>query len=219
MFTFHLRPGMKWSDGTPFTADDIMFNMQDIVLAGTLAPPPPRYMANGKPVVVDKIDDKTVRFTFDAPYGDFLAELASPLGQHPVLYQKKYCAPFLSKYNPNAEAEAKAAGSSDWKTYFTSKCGDIEVAARWGNVNRPTLDPWVVKEPYVGGAVRVVMERNPYFWQVDTAGNQLPYLDELFSPIAQDVESLILEAVGGKIDFQVPPSRPGGQPAGAGGEP
>ncbi len=203
VFTFHLRPGMKWSDGTPFTADDIMFNMEDMVLAGALAPTPPRYMAGGQPVKVEKIDDATVRFTFAAPYGDFLAELASPLGQHPVLYQKKYCAQFLPKYNADVEAQAKAAGSSDWKTYFTSKCGDIEVASRWGNPDRPVLDPWVVKEPYVGGAVRVVMERNPYFWQVDSEGHQLPYLDELFSPIAQDVESLILEAVGGKIDFQI----------------
>jgi peptide/nickel transport system substrate-binding protein len=203
VFTFHLRPGMKWSDGTPFTADDVMFNMEDIVLAGALAPTPPRYISGGKPVAVEKIDDTTVRFTFAAPYGDFLAELASPLGQHPVLYQKKYCAPFLPKYNPDAETQAKAAGSSDWQTYYSAKCGDIEVASRWGNPERPTLDPWIVKEPYVGGAVRVVMERNPYFWQVDPEGNQLPYIDTLFSPIAQDVESLILEAVGGKIDFQI----------------
>ncbi len=203
VFVFHLRPGMKWSDGTPFTADDVMFNMQDIVLAGALAPTPPRYMAAGQPVKVDKVDDVTVRFTFAAPYGDFLAELASPLGQHPVLYQRKYCAAFLPKYNPDVEAQAKAAGSSDWKTFYVSKCGDIEVSSRWGNPERPVLDPWVVKEPYVGGAVRVVMERNPYFWQVDPEGHQLPYIDELFSPIAQDVESLVLDAIGGKIDFQI----------------
>ena len=67
VFTFHLRRGMKWSDGAPFDADDVIFNMEDIVLAGTLAPTPPRYMANGQPVKVEKIDDATVRFTFAAP--------------------------------------------------------------------------------------------------------------------------------------------------------
>jgi peptide/nickel transport system substrate-binding protein len=59
----------------------------------------------------------------------------------------------------------------------------------------------VVTEPYVGGATRVVMERNPFFWQVDSAGNQLPYIDRLVAPIAQDVESLILQIIGGDIDF------------------
>ncbi len=49
----------------------------------------------------------------------------------------------------------------------------------------------------------MVLERNPYFWQVDTPGNQLPYIDPLVAPIAQDVESLILEAVDGRIDFQI----------------
>ena len=56
--------------------------------------------------------------------------------------------------------------------------------ARWGNPERPTLDPWIVAdEPYVGGATRVVMERNPYFWQVDAEGNQLPYIDRVVAPI------------------------------------
>lgn len=203
VFTFRLRQGMRWSDGAPFTADDVLFNMADIVLAGALAPTPPRYQSGGKPAAVEKLDETTVRFTFAAPYGDFLAELASPLGQHPVLYAKHYCSQFLPKYNPDVQELVAQAKASDWQNLFLARCGDIEIPSRWGNPQRPTLDPWIVKEPYVGGATRVVMERNPYFWQVDTAGNQLPYIDQTVSPIAQDVESLILEAVGGKIDFQI----------------
>lgn len=202
-FTFKLREGMRWSDGQPFTADDVLFNMQDVVLAGALAPTPPRYQAGGKPATVEKLDATTVRFTFAAPYGDFLAELASPLGQHPVLYARHYCAQFHPKHNPNVAELVKAANASDWQNLFLARCGDIEIPSRWGNPAKPTLDPWVVKEPYVGGATRVVAERNPYFWQVDQAGNQLPYVDQLVSPIAQDVESLVLEAVGGRIDFQI----------------
>ena len=96
----------------------------------------------------------------------------------------------------------KAANLSDWATLFRAKCGDIEIPSRWGNVDKPTLDPWVVKEPYTGGATRVVMERNPYFWQVDTAGNHLPYIDRISFSISQDVESLMLDAVSGRIDIQ-----------------
>ncbi|MCB2053556.1 MAG: ABC transporter substrate-binding protein [Geminicoccaceae bacterium] len=202
-FTFELREGMKWSDGAPFTADDVMFNMRDLVLNEDFAPTSPRYMADGKPVDVEKIDDTTVRFTFAAPYGDFLAELASPLGQHPVLYPRHYCSQFMPEYNQDIDKTVAENNATDWQNLFLAKCGDIEIPARWGNVDKPTLDPWVVTEPYTGGATRVVMERNPYFWQVDTAGNQLPYIDELVAPIAQDVESLVLEAIGGGIGFQI----------------
>jgi peptide/nickel transport system substrate-binding protein len=202
-FTFRLRDGMKWSDGAPFTADDILFNVNDLVLNADFAPTPPRYMTGGEPFQVEKVDDYTVKFTFVAPYGDFLAELASPLGQHPVLYPMHYCSEFHPDHNPDIQQTIAANNASDWQNLFLAKCGDIEIPSRWGNPDKPTLDPWVVTEPYVGGATRVVMERNPYFWQVDTEGNQLPYIDRLVSPIAQDVESLVLEAIGGRIDFQI----------------
>lgn len=201
VFTFYLRDGMRWSDGTPFTADDVMFNVEDLLLNEDFAPTPSRYTAGGQPMTVEKIDDFTVRFTFTEPYGDFLAELAAPLGQNPVLYSKAYCSQFLPKYNDEIDALVAAENAADWQNLFLQKCGDLEVPARWGNPDRPTMDPWVVTEPYTGGATRVIMERNPYFWQIDTAGNQLPYIDQLVFPIGADIESLILAAIGGRIDF------------------
>ena len=200
-FTFNLRDGMKWSDGEPFTADDILFNINDLVLNADYAPTPPRYMAGGEPLSVEKVDDYTVKVKFAAPYGDFLAELASPLGQHPVLYAKHYCQQFHPAYAQDIDKVIADNGAGDWRNLFQQKCGDIELSARWGNPDRPTLDPWVVTEPYVGAATRVVMERNPYFWQVDEEGQQLPYIDTLVAPIAQDTESLVLQIIGGNIDF------------------
>ncbi len=202
VFTFYLRDGMKWSDGTPFTADDVMFNVEDLVLNEEFAPTPPRYTSGGEPMSIEKVDDYTVRFTFKEPYGDFLAELASPLGQHPVLYAKHYCSQFLPAYNSDGLASLiEENGATDWQNLFLQKCGDLEIPARWGNAERPTLDPWVISEPYVGGATRVVLKRNPYFWQIDTEGNQLPYIDQVVAPIDQDVESLILSVMGGNVDF------------------
>ncbi len=200
-FTFYLRDGIKWSDGTPFTADDVMFNVEDLLLNEDFAPTPSRYTIGGEPMSVEKIDDFTVRFTFSEPYGDFLAELAAPLGQNPVLYSKAYCSQFLPQYNEDIDALVAAENAADWQNLFLQKCGDLEVPARWGNPDRPTMDPWVVTEPYTGGATRVVLERNPYFWQIDTEGNQLPYIDQLVMPIGADTESLILAAIGGRIDF------------------
>lgn len=200
-FTFHLREGMKWSDGTPFTADDVMFNVADVILNNEFAPTPARYTAGGEPLQAEKIDDYTVRFSFTQPYGDFLAELAAPLGQNPVLYSKNYCSQFMPKYNDDIDALIAAENAADWQNLFLQKCGDLEIPSRWGNPDRPTMDPWVVTEPYTGGATRVVMERNPYFWQIDTEGKQLPYIDELVMPIGADTESLILAIIGGRIDY------------------
>ncbi len=201
VFTFHLREGMKWSDGTPFTADDVMFNVNDVILNNDFAPTPARYTTGGEPMQATKVDDYTVTITFTQPYGDFLAELAAPLGQNPVLYSKNYCSQFMPSYNDNVDALVQEANAADWQNLFLQKCGDLEIPARWGNPERPTLDPWIVTEPYTGGATRVVMERNPYFWQIDTQGNQLPYIDKLVMPIGADTESLILAVIGGRIDY------------------
>jgi peptide/nickel transport system substrate-binding protein len=202
-FTFHLIPGVRWSDGQPFTADDVVFAIEDVVKNTELySSTPSQLSVAGKPVVVEKIDDHTVKFTFAASNALYLENLATPLGQHPTLFAKHYCSKFLPKYNAGLDAEVKAAGVSSWTELFRAKCGDIEIPSRWANAEKPVLDPWVIKEPYSGGATRVVMERNPYFWQVDTEGNQLPYIDEINFGISQDVESLMLNVISGKIDIQ-----------------
>jgi len=202
-FTFYLRKGMKWSDGKPFTADDVVFSIEDCVKNTELYKSVPAVLSiASKPVVVTKIDDTTVKFTFAGSYALFLENLATPLGQHPTLFCKHYASQFLPKYNPNVADLAKAANQASWPDLFRAKNGDIEIPSRWSNPEKPVLDPWVIKEPYTGGATRVVAERNPYFWQIDQAGNQLPYVDRLSFSISQDVESLMLDVISGKLDIQ-----------------
>lgn len=84
-----------------------------------------------------------------------------------------------------------------------NRCGDQETPTRWGNPERPTLDPWLIVEPYGGSASKVRLKRNPYFWQVDTAGNQLPYIDAINFPIISEPEAIVLSIMNGQIDFQV----------------
>lgn len=202
-FTFFLRKGMKWSDGQPFTADDVVFSIEECAKNSELYSSVPAQLSiGGGPVTVTKVDETTVKFTFAAPYALYLETLATPLGQHPTMFAKHYCSKFMPQYNAALDAEIAAAGFTSWTELFRAKCGDIEIPSRWANPERPTLDPWIVSEPYVGGATRVVMTRNPYFWQVDTEGNQLPYIDELAFGISQDVESLLLDVISGKIDIQ-----------------
>lgn len=155
-------------------------------------------------MTTSKVDETTVTLKFTAPYGTFLTELATPLAQEPVLWAKHYCSQFHPKYNPDVQAMVDATEAvEDWPSLFRLKCGEVEAPNRWGNPERPTLDPWVVTEQaYTAGATQVVMERNPYFWQVDTEGNQLPYIDTLQMSVIGDNQTLLLEAVAGNIDMQ-----------------
>ena len=204
-YTFKLRSGMKWSDGEPFTADDVLFFVDDLLndpdFYGNA--PPSRYVIKGERMQAEKIDDMTVKLIFAGPYGEFLQQLATPLGQEPVLWAKHYCQQFVPKYNDKVSELVEAEGAADWVDLYRRKCGDLEIPARWGNPDRPTLDPWVVTdEAYTGDATRVVMQRNPFFWQVDSEGNQLPYIDRIQFGVEQDAESLVLQVIAGEIDMQ-----------------
>jgi peptide/nickel transport system substrate-binding protein len=205
-FTFELRRGMRWSDGKPFGADDVVFAMNELVLDRAFNPSvPARYMAGGQPVRVEKLSPHSVRFRFAAPYRRFLDELATPLGQHATLYQRTYCARFHPRFAPAAELQALLLEGrhKDWPALMRQRCGDIELPSRWANPERPTLDPWLLREPYRGGATRVTLVRNPWFWQVDPEGRQLPYIDELQFSIISDVETILLKTLAGEIDLQL----------------
>ena len=202
-YVFTLRKGTRWSDGSPFTVDDVLFSVNDLVANKQfLSNSPDSLVVKDKLVEVTKIDDYSVKFKFAGPYVSFPEVLASPLGQYPAMYQKKYCSQFHPKYNPKVDELIAQLKVTDWAALMRLKCGDIEVATRWGNPARPTLDPWVIKEPYSGSATRVVLERNPYFWQVDTEGKQLPYIDRLQFSVISEIETIVLAAVNGQLDFQ-----------------
>lgn len=204
-FTFHLRKGMKWSDGAPFTADDIMFFVDDLLNNKEFyASAPSRFVVAGEPMKAEKIDDHTVKLIFAAPYGSFLTELATPLAQEPVIWAKHYCQQFHPNYNKDVQAMVDATEAvEDWPSLFRLKCGEVEAPNRWSNAERPTLDPWIITgDGYSAGSTQVMMERNPYFWQVDNEGNQLPYVDTLQWGVAGDSQAILLEAIAGNVDMQ-----------------
>ncbi len=205
-YTFILREGMKWSDGAPFTADDILFWWEDVANDPDISPSgPPSWLRVGdEPTVVEKIDDYTITFRFPQPNGLFLQLLATPGGWEPTRYPKHYLSQFHNKYNADGiDALIEEAGATDWINLFQMKGAGVPgapVPAVFQNSDMPTLYPWRFKIAY-GEGTQVVAERNPYYWKVDTAGNQLPYIDEVVFDVLEDREVLLLKVLNGEIDM------------------
>jgi peptide/nickel transport system substrate-binding protein len=198
-FIFKLREGTKWSDGAPFTADDIMFYIDDVSLNTELTT-----SQGSNPFTGEKIDDYTVKVIFERPNGLFLTEVATPLGADWTRYPKHYLSQFHKKYNTtNLDQLVAEAGAADWIELFRTKGGGIPGTpydAVWSNQELPRLHAWRLVEPY-GDETRVLFERNPYYFKVDTAGNQLPYIDSVVFEVLQDTEVLVLKAANGELDM------------------
>jgi len=194
-YAFHLRKGLKWSDGHPFTSDALMFWYKDIILNDELTPTFPTWMApGGGRFTLAAPDPYTVVFHFERPNGIFLEVLA--FRSHYIYLPGHY----LKQFHPNyvgKEAltkKAKAAGLDLWHQLYQDR------AALHENPALPTMRPWKITVP--PPATRLVAERNPYYWKVDTAGNQLPYIDRIAFTMVQNHEVLNLKAMTGCVDMQ-----------------
>jgi len=201
VWTITLRKGSRWSDGEPFTADDILFWYQDVVLVKELTPSLPGWIRNadGTPAKVEKIDDVTVRFTYNDPATLFLTAVANADGGDrtyamflPAHYLKKFHPAYTSK--DEIDRMAQAAGFKNWTELFATRNAPPE------NPERPTMAAWMpvsrVSDPVF------TLRRNPYFIGVDAEGNQLPYIDEVRFTYFADVQALNLQAIAGNFDMQ-----------------
>jgi peptide/nickel transport system substrate-binding protein len=196
-YTIHMRHGMRWSDGEPFTADDIMFTMEDVYANTDIHETFPNELnSDGVPATAERIDDYTVKLIFPAPRGDFL-NTASRVAQwwgNLSFYPKHYMQQFLPEYNPDAEEVAADAGFGNWAEYWEDR------REAWTNPDKPVLYAWRIVDPINTGN-RVVAERNPYYWKVDSGGAQLPYIDRLEFEIVQEEEVMLLKGTNGELDF------------------
>jgi len=186
-FTVYFRKGVKWSDGQPFTTEDLKFWWEDLALNEEYKViPVPWWLFDyktGKQAEVNFIDDYTVSFTFDSPAWLVPGTLGSGFWEwEPMMKPKYYLKQFHPKYNPD----------SNWDIFQDKD--------HWNfNPDYPVLFAWHVVS-YKAGE-RVVLERNPYYWKVDTDGNQLPHIDRIESREIPDKELRLIQVAAGEYDF------------------
>ena len=170
-FTLQLRRGIRFSDGHPFDADDVIFSFTVYMDEAVDSPQRDLLIIGGKPIAVTKLDQYTVRFTLPRPYAaaerlfDGLAMLPKHLLEKP--YREGH---FAQAWSLNAQAP--------------------EVAG---------LGPFRLKQ-YVPGQ-RVVVERNPYYWKVDRENQRLPYLDELVFLFVGTEDAQVMRFEAGETDI------------------
>lgn len=201
VFTFYLVKGVRWSDGEPFTADDILFYFEDVIYDKELTSSPPKWLApGGNPPKVTKLDDYTIRFEFDQPYSLFLQQLACPHAMALVTNPKHYLKKFHKKYAKPEELEKlmEEKKVSSWVKLFRDVSNLSN--ALFVQTDMPSICAWITKIP--APAKRFVMVRNPYYWKVDTKGNQLPYIDSISHELQAESQTILLKAIAGEIDMQ-----------------
>jgi len=165
-YTLHLREGLRFSDGQPLNADDVLFSFRLYLDEKAHSPQRDLLVIGGKPVEVQKVNDFTVRFDLVQPYAaaERIFDGLAILPRH--LLEEAY-------------------RSGNFAHAWTLSAPPNQFAG---------LGPFRLKE-YVLGQ-RVVLEKNPYYWKKDRSGNRLPYLDEivfLFVP-SEDAQVVRFEA-------------------------
>ena len=170
-YTLNLRKGLRFSDGQPFDADDILFTFRVYLDENVHGTQRDKLIVGDKPIAVRKVDRETVVFQLAKPYGagERLFDGVTILPRH--LLEKPY-------------AEGKL--SQSWTL--------ASPANQWAG-----LGPFRLKE-YLAGQ-KLVLERNPYYWKQDTKGNRLPYLDELVFLFVPNADAQVLRFQSGETDL------------------
>ncbi|KRA99910.1 hypothetical protein ASD83_05340 [Devosia sp. Root685] len=179
-FVLHLRRGIKWSDGEPFDASGFDFWWNHVNLNTSLSPAPmAQFMVQGEVPTFEMVDDYTVQWTFVAPHANLPALLAhGPGGTIPRYLPRHYLEQFHADFADETELKGRvsAAGFSTWAELFNNR-SNVQWLMPFDNPDMPTLLPFKLGRSMQLNVL--VADRNPFYWKVDTEGQQLPYIDDV----------------------------------------
>jgi peptide/nickel transport system substrate-binding protein len=175
--TLRLREGIRWSDGEPFTADDVVFTYNDLILNDDVnaADRDSLLLPDGTYPVIEQLDASTVRVTLSVAFRPVLDALRTRIAPEHVL------AEFVHKRNPEVP-------TGTFNATWSLDTPEHEVVG---------LGPFVLAEYVADEYVR--MERNPYYYHYDVGGTQLPYVDELTILFVASRDVALLKFLNGEI--------------------
>ena len=209
-FTFTLRRGLKWSDGIPVTTEDVRFTWEDMYQNENIFPTFPAkfktgFSPEGNPGNLELIDEYTFKIIFDRPYGAFLRILTIEAWSgytellNPSHYLKNYHIGYtnLDKIKPWYDVQNL---NKEWfQILLEKRCTNWDMTNSIRCAGYPALSPWIGVKTSNSDVMR--FERNPYYFKVDTTGQQLPYIDKIVSSQVGNLEMANLKAFAGEVDF------------------
>ena len=176
---FTLRSKLKWSDGKPITADDVIFTYQDIYLnpkIPTIYRDFLRIGSSGAFPSVKKIDRRRVEFILPEPFAPF------------IRYVEK-----LKILPAHALRDTIFSTDADGKPLFLST---------WNTNTQPQkiISNGAFKLANYIPSQRIILEKNPFYWRKDSAGNSLPYIDQLIIEIIPSTDNQLIRFRSGELD-------------------
>ena len=208
--SFKMRAGLKWSDGEPVTTEDVRFVFEDIMKNDKLSADgvPARWKVGASPTggepVIKIVDPLNFELVYPAAYGGILRQftIESWVGYTEFLQPSHYMKQFHEKYADKdklaAALVAEKLKPEEWVALFNKKlCKNWDITQP-RCMGYPALWPWLLTKADQG---TLTFDRNPYYYKVDTLGQQLPYIDKIVSTQVQDVEAVNLKLLAGEVDF------------------